>query len=862
MRNRLMSRLLSLPMRTQMYLMALIVALPAAGIILFYGMKLRETAIAAAIQETRKISDGIANEQQHAASSAEQLMTALSQLPDIRNHDAAKTQKILAEILKISPLYLNISVAGPCGIVWASAVTTRPVSIADRRYFRNALTTGRLASGEYIVSRMASKPTLNLCYPYKNDSGVIEGFLSVAFNLEALGQSLSIARPGKYRYTLLDHRGIILARYSDAETYAGKLDLPEMIRNMQGPSDEGSFVGIGVDGERRFITFRKLRLKDEATPYLYVRAGIPVATVVAQANSLLLRNLLLFASSLVCALLVAWLLAKHSIMDRVALLQETSRRLAGGDLQARFSDDISGGELGELGRAFNEMAIQLETREGGRSRAERALRESENRYRSLFDNSLFGIVTIGTDNKFLRVNEAFCELLGYRESELAGVRNFAEVTHPDDVAESVEKHQSMIRGEFPRYTIEKRYITKSGSVVRVVCFVEGIYSKEGGFLGNIACILDTTELKQSQERMRLYFERQIVGMAITAPDKSWLQTNVRLRQMLGYTAPELSRQTWETLTHPDDLEKSLFLFNRMLSGAINEYVIGKRYLRKDGSWMDFFISICCVRKEDGSVDYVLALYDDITQRKRVEQEIETLQANLELRVQERTAELETAVSEQESFSYSVSHDLRSPLRHINSYLGILQEEFSGALPEEAHDYLRRARAASVKMGQLIDDLLELARVSRFKLVKETVDLSALAAGVIHVLRENDPARVADIRITPGLTAQGDKILVGLVLENLLGNAWKYSARRECTRLELGVQGAGREKAFFVRDNGTGFDMTYQDKLFGAFQRLHGEEYEGTGIGLATVKRIMERHGGSVWADAELDAGATFYFKFP
>gem|GEM_PF-1618544 len=862
MRRRLMSRLLSLSMRAQISLMALIVALPAAGIILFYGITLRETAIAAAVQETKKISDGIASEQEHAASSAEQLMTALAQLPDVRNHDAAKTQKLLAEILKISPLYLNISVAGPGGIIWASAVTTRPVPIADRRYFRNAMLTGKFSSGEYIVSRMAAKPTINLCYPYKNDSGVLEGAVSVAFNLESLGQSLSITHPGKYRYTLLDHNGIILNKNSEVENSAGSLDLPAMIRSMQGPSDEGSFVGIGADGQKRFITFRKLRLRGEATPYLYVRAGIPVATVVAQANSLLMRNLLFFASSLACAFLVAWLIAKHSIMDRVALLQDASRRLAGGDLQVRVADGISGGELGELGTAFNEMAQQLEEREIERKTVERALRKSENRYRSLFDNSLFGIVMIGTDNKFLRVNDAFCKLLGYRESELLGVRTFAQVTHPDDVVESLEKHQSMERGKFPRYTLEKRYLAKSGHVVSVICFVEGIYSREGLFEGNIACVLDITELKNSQERMRLYFERQIVGMAITAPDKSWLQTNDRLRQMLGYTVPELSGLTWEKLTHPDDLEKSLYQYNRMLSGEINEYVIGKRYLRKDGSWMDFFISICCVREGDGRADYVLALYDDITQRKRVELEIETLQSSLEQRVLERTAQLETAMSEQESFSYSVSHDLRSPLRHINSYLGILQEEFAEALPDEANYYLKRARAASIKMGQLIDDLLELARVNRSKLEKETIDLSVLAAGIIATLRENNPERLAEIEITPGLTAQGDRILIGLVLENLLGNAWKYSARRECTRLEFGVQGADRERAFYVRDNGTGFDMAYQDKLFGAFQRLHGEEFEGTGIGLATVKRIMERHGGSVWADAQLDAGATFFFRFP
>ncbi|HBG04333.1 MAG: hypothetical protein A2075_17685 [Geobacteraceae bacterium GWC2_58_44] len=858
----LMSRILSLSIRAQMFLMALIVALPAAGIIIYSGVSLRQAAIESAIGEARKIGDSIVHDQRHAADSAEQLMSALAQLPDIRNRNADRARNILADILKLNPLYLNLSVADPAGIVWASAASAKQASMADRRYFRNAMATGRLSSGEFIVSRMSAKPTINLCYPYKDKNGTIIGAMIVGFRLESLGYDQSRIHSQRFRYLLLDHKGIVLGRSPGSNSQVGKTDRPELLQRMQGPSDTGSFIGLSSDGLECFMTYHKLRLRGEQTPYMYIRTAIPVATVVMQANALLIHNLLLFASSLACAFLVAWFIGKRSIIDRVAVLRAASRRLAGGDLQVRVADCINGGELGELGRSFDEMAQQLDARERERAGAEIALRKSESRYRSLFDNSLFGIVAIGTDRKFVQVNGAFCTLLGYQEQELVGVLDFTEVTHPDDAAACLEIHRSMVRRETDRYTLEKRYLTKTGKIVRAVCFVEGIFSEEGRYEGNIACILDITELKASEERMRLYFERQIVGMAITSPDSKWLQTNAKLQQMLGYTGKQLAKMSWTELTHPDDLEKNRTMFNRMLSGRIDKFAVEKRFIRKDGTVLCAYVSVCCVRRHDGLVDYVLALYDDITERKRAEEKIRTLQSSLEQRVQERTAQLQDAIREQESFSYSVSHDLRSPLRHINSYLAILQEEFEECLPHEAGYYLERARAGSVKMGKLIDDLLELSRVSRSKLVKEPINLSGLAAGIVTMLQETDPDRAAVIEIAPDLSAMGDKVLMGQVLENLLGNAWKYSARQESARVVFGATQIEGENTFFVSDNGAGFDMAYRDKLFGAFQRLHGDEYDGTGIGLATVKRIMERHGGTVWAEGEVGAGATFYFNLP
>lgn len=266
-----------------------------------------------------------------------------------------------------------------------------------------------------------------------------------------------------------------------------------------------------------------------------------------------------------------------------------------------------------------------------------------------------------------------------------------------------------------------------------------------------------------------------------------------------------------------------------------------------------------VHDRGGNVIGIFGISRDITESRCMAEELHRLNEELERRVVERTARLEAAMREQESFSYSVSHDLRGPLRHINSYTAIIQEDFGSELPRDATQYMDRIRNSSRTMGDLIDDLLELSRVGRSELVKVPVNLSEIAPAVIAELQDADPGRRVELVVEPGLQVCGDRVLLGQMLENLLGNAWKYSTTRDCARIELGRDVCEEREAFFVRDNGVGFDMAYKDKLFGPFQRLHGSEFEGTGIGLATVKRIVERHGGCVWAQGAVDQGATVYF---
>lgn len=364
-----------------------------------------------------------------------------------------------------------------------------------------------------------------------------------------------------------------------------------------------------------------------------------------------------------------------------------------------------------------------------------------------------------------------------------------------------------------------------------------------------------------EERIKFMatFEQAAVGMAHVSPDGKWLKVNQKLCDIVGYNQEELLGLTFQNITHPDDLMEDLHYVEEMLGQKRDNYTMRKRYIRKNGSiiWIDLSVSLIWKNKQP---DFFVAVIVDVDEEVKAKEAINAFTVELENKVAERTVSLQNAYDEMEAFTYSVSHDLRSPLRATDGFSQALLEDYGDKLDSTARDYLARIRVASQKMAGLIDDLLQLSRQTRTDMKPKTIDLAEMARSIMAEFRAQEPERSVDVVINQGLSAYADLHLMNVVLTNLLGNAWKYTSKHPHAIIEFGKTQQNGERVFYIRDNGAGFDMAYVNKLFKPFQRLHTvQEFAGNGIGLAMVSRIIKRHFGKVWAHSEIEKGTTIYF---
>jgi len=429
---------------------------------------------------------------------------------------------------------------------------------------------------------------------------------------------------------------------------------------------------------------------------------------------------------------------------------------------------------------------------------------------------------------------------------------------------------------------ELTYIRKDGSRFPAIVSVTALRDERAGIIGYLLIGTDNSARKRAEEALIKAgaLQSAIFNSAnfscIATDAKGVIQIfNVGAERMLGYTTAEVVNQITPAGLHdPQEvIERATALSLEFATpiapgfealafkasrGIEDIYELTK--IRKDGSRFPAVVSVTALRDAQGAIIGYLLIGTDNTARRKAEDAVRQLHAELEERVIQRTAELEAANKELEAFSYSVSHDLRTPLRAVDGFSQTVLKNYGPQLPEEGRRYLQTIRRGAQRMGALIDDLLAFARLNRQELNKQAIDTGSFVRGALDELGYPWPDRAVEILIGILPASSGDPALLKQVWLNLLSNALKYTRKREKAVVEIGCMKTHDADTFFVRDNGAGFDVRYANKLFGVFQRLHlAEDYEGTGVGLAIVQRIVHRHGGRVWADAAVDRGATFYF---
>jgi PAS domain S-box-containing protein len=489
-----------------------------------------------------------------------------------------------------------------------------------------------------------------------------------------------------------------------------------------------------------------------------------------------------------------------------------------------------------------------------------------------FDSMSQGLSQVDASGRVRFYNRRFLELLDLPEALLASQPEHREVVafqrDRGDFGENYSLIDASLRsyiGQEPAVLPPERYLrrTREGRVLE-------IYSRllpEGGM---VRTFTDVTSYVQAEDALR--DERQRLQWVLEATRPGIWETNIetgamvindRWAEMLGYSVDELQPitfETWRSLVHPQDRERAERVLQWHKGGELPYYECDIRMRHKDGRWV--WINDrgrVHRRSETGQALYMSGTHLDIHERVAAQEQVRALNASLERRVVERTAALERSMKDMEAISYSIAHDLRAPLRSVNGFAALIAEEEGDKLSPLARDMFGRISRSSRSMGQMITDMLELLRVVRVELERVPVDMASLAQTVVETLTPDVPK--ARIELQPLPTVMGDAILLRQVMVNLLDNALKYSKHREQPELVLGFD--LEHSAFFLRDNGMGFNMAHAEKLFGLFQRLHaGTEVPGTGVGLAIVARIIERHGGRIWAESAPDAGATFWWTLP
>jgi PAS domain S-box-containing protein len=502
----------------------------------------------------------------------------------------------------------------------------------------------------------------------------------------------------------------------------------------------------------------------------------------------------------------------------------------------------------------------------GQKAANMALNESEEKFRSISEQTNDLIIITDVDGIITYASPSSKKLFQLEPDEMCG-HYFEDFLYKTSFSGEVKTfHNSVMHGKETK-DLQIKFKRKDGSFfVGEINGSRHLYGEKNGIL---LIIRDITERKQTEEEVhkigqhyKALIEKAPDGIVLLDENGRFKSVTSTAKKIFGYSDTELVKINPAELTHPEDQEMVLKELDKLFLDPSYIPTLRYRFAHKTKKWI-WVESIFSNLLSDPNVKAIVINFRDISDRKKAEEEIMKLKEELEQRVISRTEQLEATNKELEAFSYSVSHDLRAPVRHINGFAQIIINDYYNQLPEEVKHYIDTISVSAKKMGTLIDDLLRFSRTGRSAMTKISFKMNQVVDDALLQITSSIINRNIDWKISELPEIKGDYNLLRMVWINLLENAVKYTSTREKAMIEIGYEKEAEDTIFYIRDNGVGFDMEYSKKLFGVFQRLHSSaQFEGTGIGLANVRMIIARHGGITRAKAEVDKGATFYFTLP
>lgn len=844
-----MSRLNAMSIRNQIIVLILVMTLLPTAIIVYTAVKQERHDIDEAIDMTRSVANQIRNDQKVLLAGAEQLAATVSVLPIVKQREAASVNSLLAELVKANSQIANIIIVDRTGALWASAIpASSGLNFGDRRYFREALVTGRISSGEYGVGKILQAPLLNFGYPIKDSSGTITDVMAIVFTLDRYSQLYSADYASPVSSILLDdHKGTILYSSVDPKL-VGRQDRLDLFNRMFSGPNEGAFEADGNHGVRRIFSYQKLWLEGETTPYMYIRTGLNKERVLAKARA----DLIFGVGSLLPAMLIMlgmaiWFCRKN-ILNKITALQDVTQRIARGDLAARVPDHFSGGELGDLGGAFNDMAQRLQ-------QADAAQRDSEKKYRELVENASSIILKVDTKGRITFFNEYAEHLFGFSESEILG-RSAIGTIVPEiessgrNLADFVQ--EIFVHPEKHTYVINEN-IRKNGERVWISWNNHALVNADGCTTGVLSVGQDISELKnaekivrQSEEKFSAAFHASPDAIALTRlSDGAYLEVNEGFTTLTGYLPEEVIGKNstglgmWE---NPEDRLRLMQYIHQ--NGIVKNLELGLR--RKDGALRTVQTSLRVI--EINGEQCLLSVTRDVTEHEYLQNELIKIQKLESISV----------------LAGGIAHNFNNVLTGVIGYISYAKKNLGDH--GKVLQILEAAEKASHRAAGLARQLLTYSQGSAP--VRQPVSVDTLVEESVSLFLSGSNVK-GTISCASHQAIHADSQQLSQAFNNIVLNALHampdggtLAVRVDDLTLDKNNRYSLQPGSYVIiifEDCGCGIK---KEDLIKVFDPYFTTKDSGTGLGLSTTHSIISKHGGHIDIVSEVGKGTRVTILLP